>query len=64
MSELLDVLRKLEEHEKECARERVKVEARLTALEVSAVNHQRLVWLVFGTLVAFELNALFKIVGG
>ena len=54
---------KLNDHELECARRYGEFGERFAKLEAHAASNQKLVWAVFASIAAFELNAIFKLVG-
>ena len=46
----------LREHEKACAERALIYEKRLTALEVSVANNTKLLWAIFGVVVAVAIK--------
>lgn len=63
MATLEELGDQLNGHEKDCIERNGEVNTRFAKLEVGIAWLTRIVWAVLGTILAFELNALFKLVG-
>ena len=63
MTDVNEVAKNLSDHEKACLERYGHFSERFGKLEGTLGILTKLIWLVFASVAAFELNALFKIIG-